>query len=710
MYFKYEKDTEGIVTLTMDQPGSSANLMGHEFDEGLGEVLRQLSQEKELTGVILASAKKTFMAGGDLSMLYALDDPKMTFDMVESTKAQLRRLETLGKPVVAAINGATLGGGYELALSCHHLIALDTPSVQIGLPEVTLGLLPGAGGVTRLTRRLGLQAAFPILTGEKRFKSQQALEAGVVDELATDVDDMMDKARAWIRANPEAQQPWDEKGFRFPGGGPGTPGFDQFAMVAPAMMNKKTRGNFPAPQAVLNIAVEGASVDFDTATRIESRYFADLAAGKVSKNMITAFWFQMNAVNGGQSRPDGYEVSKVAKVGVLGAGMMGAGIAYSAAVAGVDVVLKDVSKESAEKGKAYSDKILAKQVKRGRMAEKKKAAILARIHPTDSAPDLQGCELIIEAVFEDRGLKAKVTKEAEAQLAPEAVFGTNTSTLPITGLAEASARPENFIGLHFFSPVDKMNLVEIITGEKTSDKTLAKAFDFVKQIRKTPIVVSDSRGFYTSRVFSLYPKEATLLLAEGQNARAIESAGLQAGMPVAPLAISDEISLSLALDVGRQTRKDLVSEGKEPPHDPYYDVTVDMVEKYKRPGKAAGKGFYEYPKEGTKHLWPDLKTIYGNAKQALTQEEMIDRLLFVQALDTVRCLDEGVLHSVADANIGSILGWGFPPFKGGVLQYINDYGLPEFVVRAKDLAEKYGDRFTPPASLEEKAANGERYK
>lgn len=709
MSIRYEKDEQNIVTLTMDMPGRSANVINAEFGAALAEALSKLQAETELKGVILTSAKKTFMAGGDLEWLYQADDPAEIFESAERLKAGLRQLEKLGKPVVAAINGAALGGGLELALACHHRIALDDPRVKIGFPEVTLGLLPGGGGVTRLPRMLGLQESFAYLTEGKQVGPQESKAAGIINDVATDMDEMLVKARAWIEANPRAAQPWDQPKFRIPGGDPKTPRVAQMVTVAPAMLKKRTYGNYPAQEAIMSAAVEGTVVDFDTASRIESRYFAQLATSQVAKNMINAFWFQLNQINAGANRPQNVPPQETRKVGVLGAGMMGHGIAYLTAYAGMDVVLKDVDQAQAEAGKAKCARLLDKRVARGRLSQTERDAILDRIHATGNAADLQGCDLIIEAVFEDRELKARVTREAEEQLEETAVFASNTSTLPITGLAKRSVRPANFIGLHFFSPVDKMRLVEIICGKETSDATLAKAFDYVLKIRKTPIVVNDSRGFYTSRVFATYVKEGLALLGEGQHPRAIESAGLQAGMPVGPLALSDEVSLGLMVHIREQTRKDYEAVGETMPAHPSDSVLDVMTEEYGRMGKAHGAGFYEYPADGKKYLWPELQSVFSQNGTRLSQQEMIDRMMFVQALETVRCRDEGVVRSVGDANIGSIFGWGFAPFKGGTLQFINDYGVDAFVARSRELAAKYGDRFEPTASLIAMAEAGETF-
>lgn len=708
MAIQYSKDADNIVTLTLDTPNKSANILNLAFGEAFRATLKRLQEEKDsISGIIITSNKETFFAGADIDEMFRETSAEHFFNRAEEFKAGLRYIETQGKPVVAAINGTALGAGFEIPLACHYRIAIDNAKTQIGLPEVTLGLLPGAGGVTRVVRLLGLQPALTYLTEGKKVNPKQALADGLIHELAKDKEELLAKARAWVKANPKAIQPWDDKGYKMPGGTPLTPKVASVLPVAPAMLAKKTYNNYPAPLSIMSAAVEGAMVDFDTATRIESRYFAGLATGKVAKNMIKVFWQQLNAINAGNSRPKTAVKGDFKKVGVLGAGMMGSAIAYCSAISGIETVLKDVSDEGAAKGKAYSENLLKKRVSKGKMTKEKAEEVLNRILPTSKAEDLKDCDLIIEAVFENRELKANVTKEAEAQMNPTGIFASNTSTLPITGLAVASSRPENFIGLHFFSPADKMPLVEIIVGEKTSDETLARAFDFVKAIKKTPIVVNDSRGFYTSRVFATYVLEGMALLHEGNNARAIEAAGLQAGMPVGPLALTDEVSLSLLAHIRKQTIEDLKAEGKEVPQHSAYEVAEKMLN-IKRAGKAAGAGFYEYPKDGKKHLWSGLKDLFPEQKQ-LPQTDMIERMMFIQCIETVRCLEEKVLRSVEDANIGSIFGWGFAPFKGGTLQYINDYGVKSFVSRAKELYAKYGERFAVPALLEQMAKEGKEF-
>ncbi|NWL19234.1 3-hydroxyacyl-CoA dehydrogenase NAD-binding domain-containing protein [Pseudomonas umsongensis] len=709
---RYEKGQDRIVVLTIDLPGQSVNTMNALYREAMADCVARLQAEKDsIAGVIITSAKKTFFAGGDLNELIKVDRPQATafYNRVLSLKSQLRTLETLGKPVVAAINGAALGGGWEICLACHHRIALDDPSLQLGLPEVTLGLLPGGGGVVRMVRMLGIEKALPYLLEGKKIRPQQALQAGLIDDLASDREALLSKARTWIKANPTAVQRWDVKGYQIPGGTPSNPKVAQMLAIAPSILRSKTQGTLPAPEKILCAAVEGAQVDFDTAQLIETRYFTELVTGQVAKNLIGTFWFQLNQINAGGSRPEGFAPYVTKKVGVLGAGMMGAGIAFVSASAGVDVVLKDVNLAAAEKGKAHSAALLDKKVARRQISVEHREAVLARIHTTDNDADLAGCDLIIEAVFEDRELKAKVSSAAQKVVGADALIASNTSTLPISGLATAVPDPSKFIGLHFFSPVEKMPLVEIIKGARTSDETLARGFDFVLQIRKTPIVVNDSRGFFTSRVFGTFTNEGIAMLGEGVCAAMIETEARKAGMPVGPLAISDEVSLSLMSHIRQQTAKDLQAEGKALVEHPAYAVIDLLLSEYKRAGKAAGGGFYEYPAGGQKQLWPELKTRFEKADGQISPKDVRDRLLFVQAIETVRCVEEGVLTSTADANIGSIFGIGFAAWTGGALQFINQYGVKDFVARAQYLAGQYGERFAPPALLLEKAAKGEAF-
>ncbi len=703
----YEKDQDNIVHLILDKPNAGANLMDNEFTDSLSNAVEKLRQD-DYAGVIFRSAKSTFFAGGNLDDLFTTqkENAAQLYDMVNRLKLAMREIETQGKPVVACINGAALGGGWELALSAHYRVALNK-GVILGLPEVTLGLLPGGGGVIRMTRLLGVQAAMPYLLEGKQFKPEKGLELGLINEVVDSPEAMLESAVNWIKENPTATQPYDVKGNKVPGGKPKHPGLAKMLPIAPAMIRAKTKGTLPAPESILAVMVEGLEVDIDTAMRIESRYFVELVCSQVAKNMIGTFWYQMNEIKAGAARPKNIERKKVTKLGVLGAGMMGAGIAYSSAMKGIEVVLKDVSLESAEKGKAYSQNIVDKKLSKGHLSQDKRDALLNNILPTDNAQQLAGCDLVIEAVFENRELKAAVTQEAEAQLSSSAVFASNTSTLPITGLAEASKNAKNFIGLHFFSPVDKMPLVEIICGEETSDETLALAYDFVQQIGKTPIVVNDSRGFYTSRVFATFANEGIAMLGEGISAAAIENAAFLAGFPVGPLAVTDEVSLTLLEKIRKQTILDMEAEGKEYIHHPA-ESTVDKMVSLQREGKLAGAGFYSYAdkelaKGSKKQLWPGLKDTFEQTDKAIDLQEIKDRLLYIQAIETVRCFEENVLTSVRDANIGSIMGIGYPVWTGGILQFINQTGLDAFIERAEYLFETCGERFRVPNLLKDMA-------
>lgn len=697
MPVKYEKGGDAIVTLTFDAPGAPVNTMTEAWNKAFAAAVERLQKEKDsIAGVILCSAKRTFFAGAELKdilKLTAADAPRL-FEEIEATKRHFRALDKLGKPVVAALEGAALGGGWELALAAHCRICLDDEKIELGLPEATLGLLPGASGVTKTVRLLGLQAALPMLMDGRTFRPAEAAKLGFLQGLAANREDLYRMAREWIAKNPAPKQPWDEENYRMPGGTPSSPQISQMLTIAPAMLVEKTRGLYPAPEAVMAAAVEGASVDFDTALRIESRYLVKLAVSQEAKNLISLF-FNRTAIRSGASRPKDVPKWKATKVGILGAGMMGGGIAWATASRGVPCVLKDTTLERAQKGRAYSEALAAKR---------NRPQVPELIKPTASAADLAGCDLIIEAVFEKRDVKAQATKEAEPMLAPGGIFASNTSTLPITGLAQASARPEDFIGLHFFSPVDKMQLVEIIKGKKTSPETLARAYDYVLQIGKIPIVVNDSRGFYTSRTFGTFVAEGCAMLAQGIPAAVIENAGRLAGMPVGPLAVIDETSMSLSVAVMEQTRADLEAEGKKYVPQPGQEVIQRMVQEFKRPGRAGGGGFYEYPKEGRKFLWPELAQQFGKKAAKWEFEELKERMLYRQAIETARCLEEGVLEHVHDGNIGSIFGIGFPAWAGGALQYVNHVGTKKFVKRADELAKKLGPRFAPPKLLRDLAA------
>lgn len=711
---RWEQDEDGVVVLTLDDPEQSANTMNAAYVSSMGATVDRLEAEKDgITGVVITSAKRTFFAGGDLNDLIRAkpENAREVFEGITTIKAQLRRLEKLGRPVVAAINGAALGGGLEITLACHHRIAADVKGTVLGTPEVTLGLLPGAGGVTRTVRMLGIQSALlNVLLQGQRHKPRAAKELGLIDEVVDSIDELVPKAKEWIAANPQAAQPWDVKGFKIPGGTPSNPSFAANLPAFPANLRKQIKGtNLPAPRAILAAAVEGAQVDVDTALVIESRYLVELVTGQVAKNMIKAFFFDLQHINSGGSRPSGFEKYTARKVGVLGAGMMGAGIAYVCARGGMEVVLKDVSLAAAEKGKDYSVKLTEKAVSRGKTTREKGAALLELIKPTDRAEDLAGCDLVIEAVFEDQSLKHKVFQEIEGFVAPDALLASNTSTLPITGLAEGVQRQEDFVGLHFFSPVDKMPLLEIIVGQRTSDAALARAFDVAQQINKTPIVVNDSRGFFTSRVIGTFLNEAVAMVGEGLNPASIEQAGSKAGYPAPPLQLMDELTLTLPQKIRKETRAAIEGAGGTFPEHGSYAVIDRLVEEFDRRGRSSGAGFYSYVDGQRAGLWPGLYEHFTKEGHEIPFEDMQERMLFAEALETVRCFDEGVLRSVPDANIGSIMGIGFPPWTGGVIQYINGYsgGLSGFVARARELAQRYGDHFLPPASLVAAAERGE---
>ncbi|KSZ56770.1 MULTISPECIES: 3-hydroxyacyl-CoA dehydrogenase NAD-binding domain-containing protein [Rhodococcus] len=706
----WEKDADGIVVLTLDDPNQGANTMNELYKASMKATVDRLYEEQDsITGVVITSAKKTFFAGGDLRNIIEIgpDDAQAAFDEVQGIKADLRRLETLGKPVVAAINGAALGGGLEIALATHHRIAADVKGVQIGLPEASLGLLPGGGGITRTVRLLGIQTALlSVLLQGNKYNAVKAKEIGLVHDVVGSVEELVPAAKEWIKANPEGGvQPWDVKGYKIPGGTPSSPAFAANLPAFPANLRKQIKGApMPAPRAIMAAAVEGSQVDFDNASTIESRYFVELATGQVAKNMIQAFFFDMQSINSGASRPKDVPKREIKKVGVLGAGMMGAGIAYVSAKAGFEVVLKDVTLEAAERGKNYSEKIEAKALSRGKTTEEKSKALLDRIKPTADAADFAGVDFVIEAVFENTELKHKVFQEIEDIVDPDALLGSNTSTLPITGLATGVKRPEDFIGIHFFSPVDKMPLVEIIKGEKTSDEALARVFDYTLAIRKTPIVVNDSRGFFTSRVIGTFVNEAIAMLGEGIEPATIEQAGSQAGYPAPPLQLTDELNMKLMQKIAKET-EEAAKQGDTKlgtTRHPALDVVDWMIEQG-RPGRLEKAGFYEYDENGKRlGIWQGVRDHYKTeATLDVPLQDLIDRMLFAEAIETQKCFDEGVLETTADANIGSILGIGFPAWTGGVAQYIVGYpgGKEGFVKRAEELAAKYGERFNPPASL-----------
>ena len=707
---QYTVDNDGIATLLIDLPGRSMNVLCDELATDLSECIDKVAADADVKGAILASGKAAFIAGADLTELVTAYDrgvtPVQGYKWSQQLNRTLRKMETCGKPFAVAINGLALGAGFEICLACHYRVMSDHPKAVLGLPEVSIGLLPGAGGSQRLPRIVGTEKALPVILQGKKLNPQKALALGVVHEIAP-VNELLDRAKAWLLNAPDPVAPWDKKGFRMPGGaGANTPKTAQQFMVGTSLLAGMTQHNYPAPIAALSAVYEGCITPIDTGLDIESQYFGQLVSGVTARNMIRSLFINKGAADKLVRRPKGVEKSRVTKLGILGAGMMGAGIAYVSARAGMQVVLLDTEIEGAERGKAYSEGLLNKAIKRGYSTPEKAQSLLSMIHPTTDYADLEGCELVIEAVFENREIKAAVTAKTEAVIPKNAIFASNTSTLPITGLAEASCRPESFIGLHFFSPVDKMPLVELIVGGKSSDEAIARGLDYIQQIRKTPIVVNDSPGFYTSRVFSTSTKEGMTMLAEGVNPALIENAAKMAGLPVGPLAVMDEVTLELGYKITMQAAADA---GDDYEYASAFPVMRKFVEELDRKGKRFGKGFYDYPEGGKKHLWPGLAGIYPQASEQPPVQEVIDRLLYRQALETARCFEEGVLNHPADADIGSIFGWGFPPWAGGTLSFIDTVGIRRFVAECDRMTKVYGSRFEVSDWLRQRAERDESF-
>ncbi|QQD16933.1 enoyl-CoA hydratase/isomerase family protein [Spongiibacter nanhainus] len=721
-YIQLQQDADGIIELIFDQPGKTVNTMGREYDEAMQACIRELSERVDaggVTGIYVRSGKPgQFFAGGDVDEMLAMDlnppaeEKARMYDGVMATKAPLRTLETLGVPVAVGINGPALGGGFEIALACHHRVALK--GVQVGLPEAMIGLMPGAGGVVRMTYLLGMQEAIGLISQGKRLPSEKALEKGLIDELADSEEELASKAKAWIKArageDEPVQQIWDRAGYSMPGGLPDDDANQGLIFFGPANVMGQTKNLMPAQNAIFACVVDCARVDFDTAQKIEGRYFLSLLLDQTARNMMTAFFVQMEALNKGASRPQGIEPSSCKTLGILGAGQMGAGIATVAAQKGIKVVLKDVSLDRAEQGKAYANAFYQKGISKGKLDETKAQAYLDRIVATENYADLAHCDLVIEAVFEDRGVKAKVTEECEAVLNESAVLASNTSALPISELAEASCRPQNYIGMHFFSPAEKMPLVEIIRGKDTADATLAKAFDLAQQLGKTPIVVNDAPGFFTTRVIATTVSQGAEMLESGVNPVLIESAARDNGSPVGPLAAIDEISQQTAYKNGLQAKADAEAQGQTWQENAASRVLDRMVNEFGRLGKVHGGGYYDYPEGASKHIWPGLKAAFAPQGYAdIPYQDIKDRLWMCQCLEAVRAMEEGVIDNIGDGNIGSIMGIGFPAQTGGVFQAINAYGLKAFVARAKELQERYGDVFAVPALLANRAETGESF-
>jgi 3-hydroxyacyl-CoA dehydrogenase / enoyl-CoA hydratase / 3-hydroxybutyryl-CoA epimerase len=711
MTIAFDIDADGVATLTIDVPGQSMNVIGPEFLADLDAAITRISSEEEIKGAVIASGKDSgFMAGMDLkyfgSMLASAGSkrpaPAEIYDKVFVLNQLFRRLETCGKPVACAIEGTCVGGGFELALACHRRVVGDSAKTQLGLPEILIGLFPGGGGSQRLPRLMGVQAALMYMLQGKLFRPAEAAMLKVVDEVVPQ-GTAVQKAKEWVKANPSASsQPWDVKGFKFPGGaGQFNPGFVQTMVGALPMTLKQAQRNMNAPVALLSAVYEGAMLPFDRAIQVESKYFAKVAAEPQAANMIRSLFVNKNAAERGARRPKDQPKVPTKKLAMLGAGMMGAGIATVAAQAGMEVLLFDRDLAYAEKGKAHVEEQLKKRLGKG-MTPEKMAETLGRVTPTTDFAALAGADFVIEAVFEDMAIKAEVTKKVEEVLGPDVIFGSNTSTLPITKLAKAWSKPENFIGIHFFSPVEKMPLVEIILGKETGPAAIAKALDFVSQIKKTPIVVNDSRGFYTSRCFATYVQEGVEMVAEGINPALIENAGRQLGMPVGPLAVGDEVSIELGHKIMLAAKKELGDAYIAQPSDA---VMARMVE-LGRLGRKNGKGWYDYPEGGKKHLWPGLEEMFPRTAVQPDVEEVKERLLYRQLVECARCYEEGVLETVEDGDLGAIFGWGFAPWTGGPFSHMDTVGIGHVVAVLERLAARHGDRFAPTVQLQDMAASG----
>ena len=705
-----EIDRDGIALVTFNDPSKPMNVVSPQWIDEFIAVIERIGSEPGIKGAVITSSKAAFMAGADLKFLLTQAGGKMTLEEAfqfsqKPSIAMHRRLETCGKPFVAALNGLALGGGYELALACHYRVVVDGLKAVVGLPEVTVGLLPGSGGTQRLPRMIGLEKALPVLLEGKTFAPADALKLGMVDAVVA-APALIETARQWILKSPDPIRAWDKRSSHG-SGGLLSPEIANVMSTLPAVIAAKTQYNYPAPIAILDCVFEGSLLPFDKALRLESKYFATLLCGTVARNLIRTTFVSKGEAMKFARRPQGVPSSSVRTVGVLGAGMMGSGVAYVVAAAGINVILLDSTGELAERGKAAAVKLLDEAVERGHKTRGAADQILARIKTTADYGDLRGCDLVVEAVFEDPVIKAEVTRKAEAVIPKTSIFASNTSTLPITELATCSARPEQFIGLHFFSPVDRMPLVEVIIGPETSEETLAASLDFVAQLKMTPIVVRDSRGFYTSRVFQSFIHEGMRMLEDGVAPAMIENAAKFAGFPVGPLALVDELTIELPWKIVKEAEAALGSKFVRPCA---YEVMRRMIEEFKRTGKRYGNGFYDYPEGGgVKRLWRGLKTAFPTATVQPSVEEIKRRFLYIQSLETARCVEEGVLTDPADGDVGSLLAWSFPSWTGGTLSLIDTVGIAVFVAECKRMADCYGPRFAPSAWLIERAARGERF-
>lgn len=718
--FTLDTDADGIALVTWNTPGRSMNVFTEEVMNELDKIIDQVVADAGIKGAVITSGKDSFSGGADLTMLQKMlavfakekgKDPekaaKLLFDNAGRMGGLWRKLETSGKPWVSAINGTCMGGAFELSLACHGRVAADSDKVKMALPEVKVGIFPGAGGTQRVPRLTDQQQALQMLTSGQNLSPQKAKAMGLIHEIAEPAK-LIEAAKAMIKNGLKAVQPWDEKGFKLPGGQIYTPAGFNLWPPAIAILRRETYGNYPAAAAILKCVYEGLLVPFDTGLRIEQRYFTEIMQTKEAAAMIRSLFVSLQELNKGARRPAGVPETKFKKIGILGAGFMGAGIAYVTAKAGIPVVLLDRDIESAAKGKAHSDSLVSDQVKKGRAKPEERDKLLSLITPTADYADLAGCDLVVEAVFEDSAVKKAATEQAEAALKSSAIFASNTSTIPITSLAKNSTRPKNFIGIHFFSPVDKMMLVEIILGKKTGDKALATAIDFVRAIKKTPIVVNDTRGFYVNRCVLRYMSEAYKMLIEGVPAPMIENAAKAAGMPVGPLALTDETAIDLAQKIMKQTIRDLGDKAVDPKQ---MALINTMVDDHGRFGRKNGKGFYDYPaKPAKKKLWPGLKDLYPQlAAEKVDYEELQRRLLVTIALEAARVMEEGIVTDPREADVGSILAFGFAPYTGGALSYIDGIGAKRFVKIAKDLQKKYGAEFKAPKLLVDMAEKGETF-